>query len=104
SRRRHTRFSRDWSSDVCSSDLGASGTPAYEIGEELQAGRLAFFGMELDRENVIAGHRAGKGRAVPADSGRERGVPRRGIVAVHEIGRASSRERVSVAVGLANSE
>src|SRR5690606_39565805 len=24
SRRRHTRFSRDWSSDVCSSDLGAS--------------------------------------------------------------------------------
>src|SRR5690606_40310247 len=26
SRRRHTRFSRDWSSDVCSSDLG--GCPA----------------------------------------------------------------------------
>src|SRR5690606_39972117 len=25
SRRRHTRFSRDWSSDVCSSDLGALG-------------------------------------------------------------------------------
>src|SRR5690606_40284872 len=24
SRRRHTRFSRDWSSDVCSSDLDAS--------------------------------------------------------------------------------
>src|SRR5690606_40116476 len=24
SRRRHTRFSRDWSSDVCSSDLGAN--------------------------------------------------------------------------------
>src|SRR5690606_20616570 len=24
SRRRHTRFSRDWSSDVCSSDLGVS--------------------------------------------------------------------------------
>src|SRR5690606_40138024 len=23
SRRRHTRFSRDWSSDVCSSDLGS---------------------------------------------------------------------------------
>src|SRR5690606_40656942 len=29
---RHTRFSRDWSSDVCSSDLGAlelSGLPAW---------------------------------------------------------------------------
>src|SRR5690606_39865440 len=25
SRRRHTRFSRDWSSDVCSSDLMSSG-------------------------------------------------------------------------------
>src|SRR5690606_40218457 len=36
-RRRHTRFSRDWSSDVCSSDLG-SGTwkhlvmPAVTLG------------------------------------------------------------------------
>src|SRR5690606_40582730 len=26
SRRRHTRFSRDWSSDVCSSDLGVETT------------------------------------------------------------------------------
>src|SRR5690606_40611576 len=25
SRRRYTRFSRDWSSDVCSSDLGSTG-------------------------------------------------------------------------------
>src|SRR5690606_39865944 len=25
SRRRHTRFSRDWSSDVCSSDLSSTG-------------------------------------------------------------------------------
>src|SRR5690606_39287225 len=28
SRRRHTRFSRDWSSDVCSSDLAATARPA----------------------------------------------------------------------------
>src|SRR5690606_40364287 len=27
SRRRHTRFSRDWSSDVCSSDLPSAGGP-----------------------------------------------------------------------------
>src|SRR5690606_40417078 len=27
SRRRHTRFSRDWSSDVCSSDLPAGSDP-----------------------------------------------------------------------------
>src|SRR5690606_39486354 len=32
SRRRHTRFSRDWSSDVCSSDLeGTSRQPDYEL-------------------------------------------------------------------------
>src|SRR5690606_39618703 len=36
SRRRHTRFSRDWSSDVCSSDLQASidaqaGKPASPV-------------------------------------------------------------------------
>src|SRR5260370_26618368 len=32
SRRRHTRFKCDWSSDVCSSDLGcATGEEAYSI-------------------------------------------------------------------------
>src|SRR5439155_15368997 len=34
SRRRHTRWPRDWSSDVCSSDLNllAGGTPAAYVG------------------------------------------------------------------------
>src|SRR5690606_39518200 len=31
SRRRHTRFSRDWSSDVCSSDLTA---PVYRLDSD----------------------------------------------------------------------
>src|SRR5690606_39392720 len=38
SRRRHTRFSRDWSSDVCSSDLdllGGTGDRAEQIGRDL---------------------------------------------------------------------
>src|SRR5690606_40453229 len=34
SRRRHTRFSRDWSSDVCSSDLAESGLEAVHLGAE----------------------------------------------------------------------
>src|SRR5690606_40252857 len=38
SRRRHTRFSRDWSSDVCSSDL---------LGRSL-ASELKFRGYHLD--------------------------------------------------------
>src|SRR5690606_40312692 len=35
SRRRHTRFSRDWSSDVCSSDLyiGLTDTPTNMFGK-----------------------------------------------------------------------
>src|SRR5690606_40310033 len=40
SRRRHTRFSRDWSSDVCSSDL-----PLFVHGEILaldEQGRASF--------------------------------------------------------------
>src|SRR2546422_1940422 len=32
SRRRHTRCSRDWSSDVCSSDLGRVGRAAHGHG------------------------------------------------------------------------
>src|SRR5690606_39537961 len=32
SRRRHTRFSRDWSSDVCSSDLGGLGAGEHRAG------------------------------------------------------------------------
>src|SRR5690606_40465566 len=31
SRRRHTRFSRDWSSDVCSSDLSADRTSESSV-------------------------------------------------------------------------
>src|SRR5690606_40789683 len=39
SRRRHTRFSRDWSSDVCSSDLAAGGLAGnlYSVGAGLPA-------------------------------------------------------------------
>src|SRR5690606_41191555 len=43
SRRRHTRFSRDWSSDVCSSDLNR------EISLEKQT-EIHLFGEELMKE------------------------------------------------------
>src|SRR5690606_40225418 len=39
SRRRHTRFSRDWSSDVCSSDLK----------EKVRLNRLSYSGKVLFR-------------------------------------------------------
>src|SRR5438445_13622276 len=34
SRRRHTRYWRDWSSDVCSSDLKLNGEPVVVIGQQ----------------------------------------------------------------------
>src|SRR5690606_40371205 len=37
SRRRHTRFSRDWSSDVCSSDLGQIQLEPLQRNAELLA-------------------------------------------------------------------
>src|SRR5712675_501705 len=40
SRRRHTRCSRDWSSDVCSSDL--TGYLAGAVGLVLQDGRVVY--------------------------------------------------------------
>src|SRR5207249_5563214 len=39
SRRRHTRSKRDWSSDVCSSDLLASSPPAFQAGPERRRAR-----------------------------------------------------------------
>src|SRR5690606_12685267 len=40
SRRRHTRFSRDWSSDVCSSDLNADFGQSAESVQQLAIARL----------------------------------------------------------------
>src|SRR5690606_40079677 len=35
--RRHTRFSRDWSSDVCSSDLTGTADPLQALADDLAA-------------------------------------------------------------------
>src|SRR2546422_8350222 len=57
SRRRHTRCSRDWSSDVCSSDLNDAGV-ANRVGAELRAlvrpaeDRVVTVGAEGARSDV----------------------------------------------------
>src|SRR5690606_40632991 len=53
SRRRHTRFSRDWSSDVCSSDLPLrSGlVPSTDDGRDrflIPAGKARYLGEIVD--------------------------------------------------------
>src|SRR5699024_11923800 len=52
SRRRHTRSKRDWSSDVCSSDLG-SGKTTYARTLE----RAGFQRLSIDEEAWARGHR-----------------------------------------------
>src|SRR6201996_3865374 len=49
SRRRHTRFDCDWSSDVCSSDLGLDFSLSAEQ-EELKAAAADFARRELDHD------------------------------------------------------
>src|SRR5687768_18492559 len=46
SRRRHTRCSRDWSSDVCSSDLASSGDPGT-LRHQKKRARLVLFRLGL---------------------------------------------------------
>src|SRR5690606_40737557 len=56
SRRRHTRFSRDWSSDVCSSDLGVQ---AGEVQIDLPA-------VVARKDEVVGNKRAGMEARVAA--------------------------------------
>src|SRR3712207_9524458 len=77
SRRRHTRYWRDWSSDVCSSDL------SDEVGASLLE-EIADLGQQLDLGRRLG--RSGGGRPLPA--------PQR----VYQIGRGPCRERVYVSV------
>src|SRR5439155_4399923 len=89
SRRRHTRWPRDWSSDVCSSDLPhrghrRDGGPGAGVGEaDIQPGRGAGLGLPLREREQIGG-----GGTTTSHRGANR-----------EIGRASCRERVEIAGG-----
>src|SRR5690606_40743110 len=75
SRRRHTRFSRDWSSDVCSSDLPR---PSSRLRSQPQAPpRVAWHWKMRLSETCSCANTA---------------------EALRKIGRASCRERVKIRV------
>src|SRR5690554_7383306 len=85
SRRRHTRCGRDWSSDVCSSDLFPDGTDP--VGHFILLNNIPF---------LITGVMEAKG-ATPwgSDNDDVVFVPlSTGSLRLFEIGRASCRERV----------
>src|SRR5207237_6188081 len=94
SRRRHTRFKCDWSSDVCSSDL----SPKVAVINETMA-RLYFpggspigrrFGIESDPAHAADFEVIGVVKDAKYESLDER---------PQQIGRASCRERVKSAAG-----
>src|SRR3712207_9387256 len=83
SRRRHTRYWRDWSSDVCSSDLGR------RRGARRGWGRDVAGGAQTGRPGL----RPRPGGALPDPLGRAAAPDDGG-----EIGRASWSERVKILV------
>src|SRR5207302_2925724 len=90
SRRRHTSFSRDWSSDVCSSDLaGREGDdqPVQGAAPEQAVGVAddAEVEAEADAEQV------GRGRGQDQGGGQEEADDAELAEEVVEIGRASCR-------------
>src|SRR6266511_152257 len=57
SRRRHTRFSRDWSSDVCSSDLvDRGGVVLAQPAQDLEAAHVRQVDVEQDEIGLQSGH------------------------------------------------
>src|SRR6266480_7143166 len=46
SRRRHTRLTCDWSSDVCSSDLGNWASQGVQLVSKLVTAAVLFFGAQ----------------------------------------------------------
>src|SRR3712207_6645619 len=64
SRRRHTRYWRDWSSDVCSSDLGGGGAPA--IGRGNLGFRLAKASQRWNELLALRFRREGYGEVRPS--------------------------------------
>src|SRR5690606_40725293 len=65
SRRRHTRFSRDWSSDVCSSDLQAGIDAAQDVGLRIQLINTADAVVFMHDQRLAASNFTGRPGTVP---------------------------------------
>src|SRR5699024_11445978 len=92
SRRRHTRSKRDWSSDVCSSDLVFSS--AGHISVPADEKTALHHQREMAAEPVLV---PGRGSDNTASSGWKPRQPSHPVLGISrsQIGRASCRERVS---------
>src|SRR5690606_40331895 len=94
SRRRHTRFSRDWSSDVCSSDLQLTALSNAVGG--LESGELMLIGKGFAPGASAADSLASKIQGMDL-GGLLHGIYVAESLADAKIGRASCRERGQIA-------
>src|SRR5690606_40951944 len=98
---RHTRFSRDWSSDVCSSDL----TAVQLISDQLEQRKTALYapqndamrkGFEIQLFDLTNAARVRHGRSILTWDDKAAVAARKH--SMDKIGRASCRERVKTEV------
>src|SRR5207253_5295477 len=97
SRRRHTRWPRDWSSDVCSSDLYYRGCVAYNQGKIATAEACFRRAVERKPDYALALYQLGLCRERQDDPAGASAAFQAAIAS--QIGRASCRERVRIAGG-----
>src|SRR5699024_4698234 len=95
SRRRHTRSKRDWSSDVCASDLVLSGNPLagerLDLDRSLTSAKASRGGVAIDaaaHERLLVG-------LLAMDAAEGVAAPRRGPVT--REARVARRENVRIA-------
>src|SRR5216684_4916934 len=88
SRRRHTRCSRDWSSDVCSSDLVGDGTPGGNTLGTKTVGAgvlLSLTVMPQPARNVAASARHAKRCSITINAASGSLVWRQGPDVVYQV-------------------
>src|SRR5690606_36863177 len=104
SRRRHTRFSRDWSSDVCSSDLGVLVSRTFyaagETGQQLLLGAYSAMNRQIGRGKIKMYNRHEMLDVVMVD-GKARGIITRNLI-TGEIDRHSAHAVVLGTGGYGN--
>src|SRR6266705_5006412 len=82
SRRRHTRSYGDWSSDVCSSDLGRQSGAAGDGAQQRPGDRPVRVGVSAERDDSSKGgleRFAGRGRLEPRRGGEQAEAPIRAV-------------------------
>src|SRR5690606_40773687 len=93
--RRHTRFSRDWSSDVCSSDLKTTEIAPFQDTEINQVTPPPAAPPEVTRDapKAALATRAPRPEKTPVQAEQQKVEKQRPAPEFDTIGRASCRER-----------